>query len=208
MEELSIFKGLNHTEIVDCLKSLGARRISFKKDHIIVSNLVEDDLIGIILSGTASVVNYDYFGNRDIVDSLEYDDVFGRPFMNINSDVSIIASSSCEVLFLDYHLLISNNSKYDKINYNINRLLTSKIYQLYEKIELLSKRTIKDKLLCYFNNISQKREKKSFNLPITYIELADYLSVDRSAMMREIKRLKDEKKITTNGKKITIYYEK
>lgn len=204
MDKLSIFKNMNPDEINDALKSLGARRITFKKEHIIISNLVDDDLIGVILNGKASIVNYGYKGNRDIIDNLEYDDVFGKPFFNINSDVVIIAATDCEVLFIDYHLLISRGFKYDKINYNINRLLTNKIYNLYDKIEILSKRTIREKLLTYFNNLSKKYNKKSFNLPITYIELADYLSVDRSAMTREIKKLKDEKIISINGKKITI----
>ena len=204
MDKLSIFKNMNPDEINDALKSLGARRITFKKEHIIISNLVDDDLIGVILNGKASIVNYGYKGNRDIIDNLEYDDVFGKPFFNINSDVVIIAATDCEVLFIDYHLLISSGSKYDKINYNINRLLTNKIYNLYDKIEILSKRTIREKLLTYFNNLSKKYNKKSFNLPITYIELADYLSVDRSAMTREIKKLKDEKIISIDGKKITI----
>ena len=204
MDKLSIFKNMNPDEINDALKSLGARRITFKKEHIIISNLVDDDLIGVILNGKASIVNYGYKGNRDIIDNLEYDDVFGKPFFNINSDVVVIAATDCEVLFIDYHLLISQGFKYDKINYNINRLLTNKIYNLYDKIEILSKRTIREKLLTYFNNLSKKCNKKSFNLPITYIELADYLSVDRSAMTREIKKLKDEKIISINGKKITI----
>ena len=206
MNELSIFKDINPDDINDILKSLGARRITFRKEHIIVSNLVEDDLIGIILSGKASIVNYDYSGNRDIIDSLEYNDVFGKPFSYINSDASIIAATDCEVLFLDYDGLTSNNEKYSKINSNINRLLANKIYELYEKIDILSKRTIREKLLSYFNNVSKKRGKKTFNLPITYIELADYLSVDRSAMMRELKKLKVEKKIISDGKKITLYY--
>lgn len=204
MYELSIFKNMDPNEIDEALKKLGTRRINFRKEHIIVSNLVDDDLIGVILNGKASIVNYDYFGNRDIIDSLEYDDAFGKSFSHINSDVSIIAATDCEVLFLDYHLLM--NSEYDQIKYNINKLLTKKIYSLYEKIEILSKRTIREKLLCYFNNIAKKYNKKSFNMPITYIELADYLSVDRSAMMRELKKLKDEKKINADGKKITLLY--
>ena len=204
MDNLSIFKNMNPDEINDALKSLGARRITFKKEHIIVSNLVDDDLIGVVISGKASILNYDYLGNRDIIDNLEYDDVFGKPFFKMNSDVSIIATTTCEVLFIDYHLLTSNSSKYDKINYNINRLLTSKIYSLYEKLEILSKRSTREKLLSYFNILSKKYRKKTFNLPTTYIELADYLSVDRSAMMREIKKLKDEKIISINKKKITI----
>ena len=206
MDELSIFNGINKDDINDILKSLGSRRITFRKDHIILSSLVEDDLIGVVIEGKACIVNYDYSGNRDIIDNLEYDDVFGKPFSYLNSDDQVIAATDCQILFLDYHLLMNNPSKYDKINYNINKLLTSKIYQLYEKVEILSKRTIRDKLLNYFNNLSKKRSKKTFVLPITYIELADYLSVDRSAMMREIKKLKIEKKISSDGKKITINY--
>lgn len=206
MNNLSIFKDINPSEIDDILKSLGARRITFRKEHIILSNLAEDDLIGVILSGKASIVNYDYSGNRDIIDSLEFDAVFGKPFSYLDNDIAVIAATNCEVLFLDYHELISNSSKYDRINYNINKLLTGKIYSLYEKLEILSKRSTREKLLSYFSNIAKKRGKKTFNLSITYIELADYLSVDRCAMMREIKKLKDEKKIVTNGKKITINY--
>ena len=193
-------------EIDKVLSSLGARKIKFRKDHIIISNLVEDDLIGVVLNGKASIVNYDYFGNRDIIDSLEFDAIFGKPFSYIDGDVLVVADTDCEILFLDYHELTSNSSKYDIINQNINYQLSNKIYSLYEKLEILSKRTIREKLLCYFNTIVKKNGKKSFNLPITYIELADYLSVDRSAMMRELKKLKDEKKIVSDGKKITLYY--
>lgn len=204
MEELSIFKDIPQDEIKDILKSLGSRKIHFKKEHIILSNIVEDDLIGVVLSGKANIINYDYFGNRDIIDSLEYDAVFGKPFSYINNNISIIAATDCEVLFLDYHELMRNQKKYEIINYNINRLLTSKIYGLYEKIEILSKRTIREKLLNYFSNMAKKRGKKTFNLPVTYIELADFLSVDRSAMMREIRKLKDDKIITVVDRKITL----
>ena len=206
MDNLSIFKNMNPEEINDALKSLKSRCITFRKDHIILSNLVDDDLIGIILSGIASIVSYDYQGNRYIIENLEYDAIFGRPFSYFNSDISIIAASDCKVLFLDYQALVDCDFKCNIINYNINRLLFGKLCSLYEKIEILSKRTIREKLLSYFNSIAKKKGKKAFNLPITYMKLADYLFVDRSAMMREIKKLKDEKIIYTSGKKITLNY--
>ena len=202
MDKLSVFKNMDLNQINSFLMSIGARKISFKKDHIIFSNLAENDLIGIMLNGTASIVKYDYFGNRDIIDNLEYDDIFGKPFSCVNNDISVIATSDAEVLFIDYNVLSSNN--YPVIRENINIMLTDKINRLYEKIEILSKRTIKDKLLCYFSILAKKRNKKSFVLPITYLELSDYLSIDRSAMMREIKKLKDQKIISIDGKKITI----
>ena len=204
MNELSIFKNMNVDEINETLRILGARRISFKKDHIIISNLFENDLIGIIITGTAAIIKYDYLGNRDIIDNLEYDSMFGRSFLYLDKDASIVATTDCEVLFLDYDRLLENRINLEKINTNINKIITLKITELYERVEILSKRTIKEKLMCYFKTLSKKKNKKTFVLPITYIELADYLSVDRSAMMREIKRLKDTKVISTNGKKITI----
>ena len=206
MNELSIFKDISPSELEIILRNLGARRITFKKDHIIFSNLAENDLIAVVLNGIVSIIKYDYSGNRNIIDNLEYDDVFGKPFSYTNTDMSVIAASDCEILFLDYTILLNNQNEYRKINENINSIVTNRINRLYEKVELLSKRTIKDKLLCYFEIITKKKGRKTFVLPITYLELADYLSIDRSAMMREIKKLKDKKIISVNGKKISINY--
>ena len=204
MNELSIFKNMSEDDINKVLKVLRARRIFFKKEHIIISNLFENDLIGIIISGTAAIIKYDYLGNRDIIDNLEYDSMFGRSFLYMDNDASIVATTDCEVLFLDYDKLIDNRVCFDKLNANINNIIALKINELYERVEILSKRTIREKLICYFKMLSKKKRKKTISLPITYIELADYLSVDRSAMMREIKKLKDTKVISTNGKNITL----
>lgn len=204
MNGLSIFEDMDEIEINDILKKIGYRKIFFKKDHIILSNLFENDLIGIILSGTATIIKYDYFGNRYILDNLEYDSMFGRPFLYMDHDISVMAATDCEILFLDYDSLLENSVLCEKINNNINKIVASKISELYERVEILSKKTIKEKLLCYFNIIAKKKGTKTFSLPVTYIELADYLSVDRSAMMRELKKLKDTRIISTKGKKITI----
>ena len=115
MKELSIFENINELEINDILKSLGARRISFKKDHIILSSLYENDLIGIVLSGTVTILKYDYFGNRYILDDLDYNSMFGRPFLYMDKDISVVAATDCEILFLDYDNLLENNIKYEKI---------------------------------------------------------------------------------------------
>ncbi len=143
-------------------------------------------------------------GNRNILDNLEYDSMFSKPFAYMTQDASIVATTDCEVLFLDYDRLLEKNSLFEKVNANINQIITLRISELYERIEILSKKTIREKLMCYFKMITKKKGKKTFILPITYMELADYLSIDRSAMMREIKKLKDQKKVIIKGKKITI----
>ena len=75
-----------------------------------------------------------------------------------------------------------------------------------ERIEVLTKRSIRDKLLNYFEISLRDKVSKTFTIPFSFTDLADYLSIDRSAMTREIKHLKDEGFISINGKRITLMY--
>ena len=81
-------------------------------------------------------------------------------------------------------------------------------FLLNTRIELLTKKNILDKLLSYFDIISRNRLSKKFTLPFTLTDLADYLSVDRSAMMRELSHLKEEGFIDKKGKKITLLFKR
>ena len=76
--------------------------------------------------------------------------------------------------------------------------------KLNTRIELLTKKNIRDKLLTYFNLLSTRTLSKTFTLPFSLTDLADYLSVDRSAMMRELSHLKEEGFIEKKGNSFTI----
>lgn len=208
MEVNSIFEGIEEEDIKKMLKCFDAKTRTFKKDRTIVTNIINIKMIGIILEGTANMEKYDYNGNRSIIEKLEKNSVFGEVFSRLGSDISVIATSDCEVLFIEYEYLIKRCKKgciyHSILTNNVLQLLSKKIVDLNERLEILSKRTIRDKLLSYFELLANNNPKRSFNLPFTYTDLADYLSIDRSAMMREIKNLKEEGFIETNGKKITL----
>ena len=208
MEVNSIFEGIEEEDIKKMLKCFDAKTRIFKKDRTIVTNIINIKMIGIILEGTANMEKYDYNGNRSIIEKLEKNSVFGEVFSRLGSDISVIATSDCEVLFIEYEYLIKRCKKgciyHSILTNNVLQLLSKKIVDLNERLEILSKRTIRDKLLSYFELLANNNPKRSFNLPFTYTDLADYLSIDRSAMMREIKNLKEEGFIETNGKKITL----
>ena len=208
MEVKSIFEGIEEEDIKKMLKCFDAQTRTFKKDRTIVTNIINIKMIGIILEGTANVERYDYNGNRSIIEKLEKNSVFGEVFSRLGSDISVIATSDCEVLFIEYEHLIKRCKKgciyHSILTNNVLQLLSKKIVDLNKRLEILSKRTIRDKLLSYFELLANNNPKRSFNLPFTYTDLADYLSIDRSAMMREIKNLKEEGFIETNGKKITL----
>lgn len=198
---MNIFDGLEEKDIEKILKNLEGEKKLFEKNRKIASN--KDNVIGIIINGEANLEKYDYNGNRLIVEKLERNSLFGELFYKFKNDTILIAKTDCEVLFFKYDNFIKKNKNIN-ILINMNKLLSEKILNLNTRIEILSKRSIKDKLLSYFSYLTNYKKNKSFLLPLTYTDLADYLAIDRSAMMREIKKLKEERYIKTNGKKITL----
>ena len=206
-----IFKSIDPTELDKVLKSLNARKISFKKDMTILSNLNNTFEVGIILSGKASVIRIDYNGVRSIVTELSTSDLFGGCFSDyMNDEMSVISDSNCEVLFVEYNLLLGKESKKvlhrEQLIENIIDVLVKKISSYSRRIEILNKRSIRDKLLEYFHILESEQKSNIITLPFSYTTLAEYLSVDRSAMMREIKNLKDENIILTDKRKITLIF--
>ena len=210
MEDLAIFKNITNEEIDFMLKCFHAIRMTYKKERTIISSIINSNYIGVILSGNANMVRYDYRGNRTILEKLFRGSVFGNIFTLLDNDISIIATSDCEVLLIEYSHVYEQCRKNCRCHMiftsNILDLLSKKVIELNERLEVLSNRSIRDKLLSYFNMLVKGKSKRAFTLPFTYTELADYLSVDRSAMQRELKNLKDEGFITTNGKRITLNY--
>jgi len=96
---------------------------------------------------------------------------------------------------------------HEELLIGLPKLVLTKVSDLNLRIELLSQKTIRDKILSYFRILSQNSFSKTFTLPFSLTDLADYLGIDRSAMMREIKTLKEDgviKKLDKNRYAILI----
>ena len=185
---------------------------TFKKNQTITTYIQKRNQICILLTGEADLVRYDLNGDKSIIEHFTKNDIFGEAFYIIatNSELSVEAKKNCEVLFFNYdniHQKCRNNCKFHHVlSENFSSLILNKIMHLNTRIEILAKRSIREKLCGYFNILSTRNLSKTFSLPFSLTDLADYLSVDRSAMMREIKSLKDEGFIKKNGNRITLLY--
>ena len=188
------------------------KKKSFSKNEVITSYIEKRNQLCILLSGTADLVRYDLNGNRTIVEHFSKYDVFGEVFYMVttNNELLVEAKGKCEVLFYIYDDIqnkCKTNCKFHQIlSEDLPELILKKVTDLNIRIELLTKRTIRDKLVGYFNLISSRYLTKSFSLPFSLTDLADYLSIDRSAMMRELKLLKEDGFIDKTGNKITLLY--
>ena len=211
MSNINIFHDIKKEDINKMLKCFEAKTRTFKKEAIIMPFLGNTSMVGIIIKGKASLIRNDYNGNRTILDTLNENDIFGEVFSNYNIDeLSIKALEETTVLFIDYYHITKRCKKacphHSRLVENTLNILSQKIISSNERIEILTKRTTREKLLVYFDIMSKKKLSQTFTIPFTYTDLADYLGVDRSAMQRELKNLKEDNLIKTNGKKITLYY--
>ena len=156
------------------------------------------------------MIRYDYTGDRTIVEEISAGDIFSDMFIsNHSSELSVEAVKDSEIIFLSYDEIIKKceTSQYAlSLLDNLFTVMSQKIIKRNERIELLTARSIRNKLLAYFELEAKKNNSKSFNLNYSYTDLADYLAIDRSAMMRELKNLKEDRLIKDVNKKITLLF--
>lgn len=210
MNEISIFKGIDEQNVKYMLKCFEAKTISYKKDTTIISNLANTNIIGIIADGKANLIRNDFNGNRIILEKLEKGSIFGEVFSSYSDELSVIATEDCSVITFDYDHIIKRCKKscphHNEVINNMLQLLAKKVSVMNNRIDVLTKKTIREKLLEYFSIQEKENLSKTFYLKLNYTELADYLGVDRSALMRELKNLKNEGFIETKLNRVKLLY--
>jgi len=170
----------------------------FDKNEIITTYIVNRNMIFIVLDGSADLIRYDFNGNQTIVEKFNKYDVFGEIFyrININNELFVKAREKSQILMFNYDIFEKKCKKncklHEELLIGLPNLVLTKVSDLNLRIELLSQKTIRDKILSYFRILSENSFSKTFTLPFSLTDLADYLSIDRSAMMREIKTLKED----------------
>ena len=184
----------------------------FVKGETVTTYIEKRNQICIVLSGEVDLIRYDLNGNKTIIGHFVDNDVFGEVFYpaNTNNELFAVARKNSEVIFYNYNF-ISNKCRrncefHKELSNSLSQLFLEQIVSLNLRIELLTKKNIRSKILSYFNALSKNNLRRTFTLPYSYTDLADFLSVDRSAMMRELKFLIDDGFIKKRGTKITLLY--
>lgn len=208
----SPFDGITKFQINKLYVLLGVHIYDFNKNQEILPTIKSENIIGIILDGYAQIKNIEYNGNEIIIENLTKDSVFGTNIsLTNNENYEIIAKQDTRVLVIDYDKLFNpRNIKHSYFNIfltNLFDIINIKLKEKNERIRVLEKKQIREKLLEYFDIERKKNRYYSFELPFSLKDLADYLGVNRSAMFRELKTLKDEKFIEVKNRKITLLYE-
>lgn len=207
------FHNIDFKDREKLLKSLESHSFHFPKNNSIFSIFEQENHIGIILNGYLQIVRIDSNGNRIIMEEIGENEVFGSFMLSFKSaEYEILAKEDTDIVVLEYDQILHhqdlNKKYYFQFLQNMLEISFQKMKEKNERIEILTKKTIRNKLLEYFNIISSKYGSKYVYLPFNFTDLADYLAIDRSAMSRELKNLKEEGLIEVKGKRITLLYDK
>lgn len=187
-------------------KCVNVTRKAFTNKQLIISNFSRKNLIGFITYGKASIIKTDINGNTTIMRELKEDDIFSNLFFQHSEDeIYIISNNQTEVIFIDYYNILKNCSRnchfHNNLVITLFDLLIKDNRKQNEKIELLSQKTVRDKIL-YF--LKQRMNKDNvFKVTTSYKAIAEYIVVDRSNLMRELNKLEKDGLIKRD--KNTIY---
>ena len=168
--------------------------------------------VGIVTAGAADLVRIDYGGTRTILEHLEAGSIFGEVLaftVETGDSVSVVTDTGCQVIYMDYDHIMKRCENacqhHSQLVQNLFNLVTDQMQQMGRRVEVLSRRSIREKLLCYF---AIQAEEGQFTLPFTLSALADYIGSDRSAMMRELKKLREEGLVEVEGRRITLHLQR
>lgn len=207
-----LFRQMNASEIDSILHCLSAVESTYKKGEYLLSTGDSLSSIGLVLSGSIHIIKEDYWGNRTILSELKAGEIFGEAFACASPNslsVNVVAISDCKILFLNVARLLSTCSSvcvyHSRLIQNLLFTLAEKNIILAGKIEHLSQRKLRDKLLSYLSEQSKKQRSASFTIPFSRQELADYLCVDRSALSSELGKLKKEGFLDYRKNQFTLY---
>ena len=196
--QIPILKDIEDTEKGEMLELSCLKNVQYSKNEVIFHTGDTVNEIGIVLKGRVNIENIDIWGNKSILSSVSEGEIFaetyaicGEPMM-----VDAVAAEKSEIQFLNLKALLdeknSDKGWYVKLISNMLKISVRKNLALSGRIFCTSSKTIRGRLLTYLSNISVKSGSKTFQIPFDRQQLADYLNLDRSALSKELGKMRDD----------------
>lgn len=194
-----IFFGISEEELKAMLECFNARVKSFDDSDIIIRQGDMIKNIYLVLEGAVNIEKDSYWGRRIIVTQLGINDNIALAFVaskNVESSIDAVAVGKTKLLILSYEKCTSmcQNvcTKHKLLINNLFEILSKENIELLQKIENISQKTIREKLLTYFSNEARRNKSNLFEIPFNRQDLADYLNIDRSAMSFELSKMQKD----------------
>ena len=199
LKNTKLFSGVGEEEIGSMLSCLGARLRTYKKGEYVLRQGEHLEEIVLLASGRVLIQKEDYWGNRSILGEIGVGEIFGEAYVAPESGAllnDVVALENSAVFFFDAKRVITTCSSacrfHSMVVRNLFYAVSEKNRSLVQKLDHISRRTTREKLISYLSEEAKRQNRADISIPFNRQQLADYLSVDRSAMSNELCRMRDE----------------
>ena len=192
-----LFEGIYPS--AELLGSILSRKSVFTKGEILVNEGLDLNNLGIILEGKATAYKTDASGKNLIISNLSQGNIFGGILSvstSVKSPVTVEAAGEVSVLLIPTDAIIKGSgAKYDPRSLllrNLLNIISKKYFELHDRINCIIRPTLREKILFYLDNCAKEAKSDTFTIPFKRSALAEYLNADRSALSRELSKMKKE----------------
>lgn len=199
LKKSPLFTGVEPGEIDRMLGCLAIEMRGYAKNETILHTGDVTSSVGMVVTGCVHIIDEDFWGNRNIISEGLPGDLFAESYActrGAELDISVIAAEDCELLFIGVGRIMTTCptacDHHSRLIRNLLSVIARKNIKMHEKLTHLTRRSTREKLLSYLSAESSRQGRASFEIPFNRQQLADYLSVDRSAMSSELCRMRDE----------------
>lgn len=199
LKRTKLFAGVGEEDITAMLSCLGARLCTYKKGEYVLRQGERLDDILLLSEGSLHIQRDDYWGNRSILGHIEVGEIFGEAYVAPESGTllnDVVALTDCSVFFFDVKRIITTCSSacrfHTMVVQNLFFAISERNRGLVQKLGYMSRRTTREKLIAYLSEEAKRQNSAYITIPFNRQQLADYLSVDRSAMSNELSKMRDD----------------
>lgn len=211
LKRTQLFAGVSSDEIASMLGCLNARLHTFKKGEYVLREGTHLNDILVLVEGALHIQKDDYWGNRSILGRISIGEIFGEAYVAPESGAlpnDVVAIEDSVVIFFDVKCIITTCSSacrfHATVVQNMFFTISEKNRKLVQKLGHMSKRSTREKLISYLSEEAKRQNSASFSIPFNRQQLADFLSVDRSAMSNELCRMRDEGLLSFEKNQFTL----
>ncbi len=212
LRKTQLFSGLGEKEIDSMLNCLQAKLRTFGKGEYIFRQGEHIDSVTVLISGMLHIQSDDYWGNRSIINSVGAGEMFGESYAAPDSGAlpnDVVAVEESVVMFFDVKRILTTCSSacrfHSTVVHNLFYAISEKNRRLVQKLGHMSRRSTREKLISYLSEQSKKQNSAIFTIPFNRRQLAEFLSVDRSAMSNELCKMRDDGLISFEKNRFTLH---
>ncbi|MBO4976954.1 MAG: Crp/Fnr family transcriptional regulator [Lachnospiraceae bacterium] len=211
LKQTKLFDGLREEEISAMLGCLQAKQYSYKKGEYVFRQGEYLNNITVLVEGNLHIQKDDYWGNRSIINTVGVGEMFGEAYAAPDSGTllnDVVAVEDSTVLFFDVRRILTVCSSacnfHSMVVQNLFFAISEKNRRLVQKLGHMAKRSTREKLISYLSEEAKQQNSGTFTIPFNRQQLADFLSVDRSAMSNELCKMRDDGLLTFEKNRFTL----